>query len=116
MFNELEVHFIIRHIYCFLKTTGYVVHSRITLEAFLLFLIVFNNAIIYSVPFLVLQYCTVVVYTAIFIRQLLRTIIILLPLFCFTWVIGLFAVAPGQAGQVFAVLFIVANSLQVLNL
>ena len=49
-----------------------------------------------------------------FVRQLLRTIIILLPLFCFTWVIGLFAVAPGQAGQVFAVLFIVANSLQVL--
>ena len=49
-----------------------------------------------------------------FIRQLLRTIVILLPLFCFTWVIGLFAVAPGQAGQVFAVLFIVANSLQVL--
>ena len=48
-----------------------------------------------------------------FIRQLLRTIVILLPLFCFTWVIGLFAVAPGQAGQVFAILFIVANSLQV---
>ena len=48
-----------------------------------------------------------------FIRQLLRTIIILLPLFCFTWVIGLFAIAPGQAGQVFAILFIVANSLQV---
>ena len=44
-------------------------------------------------------------------RQLLKTMVILVPLLGFTWIIRLFAVE--EEGRVFAYLFVIANVFQV---
>ena len=51
------------------------------------------------------------VYFMIFCRNMLKAVIILLPLLGFTWIIGILAV--NEDTQVFAWIFAILNSLQV---
>ena len=46
-------------------------------------------------------------------RQLIKAIIILMPLMGVTWIIGLFAVSAHPATYIFSIAFIVLNTLQV---
>ena len=53
----------------------------------------------------------VVVYFILCYRELMKAVIMLLPLLGMTWIIGIFAVNNGT--QVFAWIFAILNSLQV---